>query len=282
MTASTARTSAGTRSGFSLVEMLIALTIVSVIGAALMRMMVVQLNFTNQQEALRSARSVSQGALDFLLSELHMVEASGGVESAAANSVRLRVPYQFGIVCGTTGSTTTLSMLPTDSATVSNASFSGYAWRSTSGDYVYETSASLGSGSASVCGANSITTITGGQMPGVSPATTAPAGTPVFLYQTLTYEFAGSTVIPGRMGLVRTPQATGVHEEIAVPFDATAAFQFYVLNTSTPQASPPADLSDLTGLELLLNGASEVTPHGKAKPVTFDLSAAVFFMNRSN
>ncbi len=115
----------------------------------------------------------------------------------------------------------------------------------------------------------------------MDPATTAPAGTPVFLSQTLTYQFASSGVIPGRMGLLRTPQATGVPEEIAAPFDTTTAFQFYVLNASTPQASPPADLGDLRGLALLLKGASEFTPKGRTKPVTFDLSAGVFFKNRS-
>lgn len=277
MTASTPHA----RAGLTLIEMVMAMLVLGVIGPLLMRLMLVQLDFTNQQEAVRSARSVSQGTMDFLLSELRMVEASGGVESASAKSVRLRVPYRFGIVCGTSGTTTTVSFLPTDSATLSNAWFSGYAWRSTAGDYVYETTASVASGSASACTAASITTLAGGQMLGVSPATTAPAGTPVFLYQTLTYQFGSSAVIPGRMGLLRTPQASGVPEEIAAPFDTTTAFQFYVLNASTPQASPPADLGDLRGLALLLKGASEFTPQGKTKPVVFDLSAAVFFKNRS-
>ncbi len=84
------------------------------------------------------------------------------------------------------------------------------------------------------------------------------------------------------MGLWRTPQVTGVPEEIAAPFDTTAGFQFYVLNGSAPQVSPPVDLADLRGMHLFLNGASEVTPQGQSSPVTFDLTAAVFFKNRSN
>ena len=276
MNASNARA----RAGVTLVEMLIAMVVLGLIGASMMRLMLVQLDFTNQQEAMRSARSVSQGTMGFLLSELRMVEAPGGVESATAKEVRLRVPYQFGIVCGTSGGTTTVSLLPTDSATLSNAIPSGYAWRSTSGDYVYESSLSVSSGSAAACAAESITTLAGGQMLGISPTTAAPAGTPVFFYQTLTYAFDSSTVIPGRMALLRTPQATGVPEEIAAPFDTSTAFQFYVLNASTPQASP-GTLNDLRGLALLLNGASEFTPQGHTRPVTFNLSAAVFFKNRS-
>ncbi len=282
MNTDTAPAQAGPSVGFTLLEMLITMLIVALIGSALMRLLLVQSDFTNQQEAVRSARAVSQGTLNFLLSELRMVEVSGGVEAATAKSVRLRVPYRFGIVCGTSGGTTTLSLLPTDSATVSNSTLSGYAWRATSGDYTYETGVSIGSGSASACGAESITTLPGGQIFGISPATAAPAGTPAFLYQTVTYQFDNSTVVPGRVGFWRTPQATGVPEEIATPFDTTAAFQFYVLNASSPQSAPPADLGDLRGLQLLLNGASELTPQGKSSPVTFELSAAVFFKNRNN
>ena len=53
------------------------------------------------------------------------------------------------------------------------------------------------------------------------------------------------------------------------------------LLATAAEISIAPDLGDLRGLALLLNGASEFTPQGKTKPVVFNLSAAVFFKNRS-
>ena len=73
MNTDTAPAQAGPSVGFTLLEMLITMLIVALIGSALMRLLLVQSDFTNQQEAVRSARAVSQGTLNFLLSELRMV-----------------------------------------------------------------------------------------------------------------------------------------------------------------------------------------------------------------
>ena len=43
-----------------------------------------------------------------------------------------------------------------------------------------------------------------------------PAGAPVFIYQTITYSFANSVLVPGRTALWRTV-AGGAAEEVAVP-----------------------------------------------------------------
>lgn len=104
------------------------------------------------------------------------------------------------------------------------------------------------------------------------------AGTIVFLYRTVRYEFKNSGALAGRIGLLRT--VGGTSSEIAAPFDTSARAAFCVLNNATPQIALPSPLSDARGLELRLNGASEATPRGSSAPKQSNLATSVFFNNR--
>ena len=102
------------RRGFTLVELLISLVVTAIIGAALVRMVVSQARFMDQQEAWRQARSVSRGGINRLFSDLRSVEAAGGMVAAAAGGqdFTVRVPYAFGVLCGTAGRRYTAEPLP--------------------------------------------------------------------------------------------------------------------------------------------------------------------------
>ena len=67
------------RRGFSLVELLVAFTLVAILGLMLTRFLLAQSRFTEHQHALREARMVSRHALNILESELRMVQDSGGI-----------------------------------------------------------------------------------------------------------------------------------------------------------------------------------------------------------
>jgi hypothetical protein len=106
-------------------------------------------------------------------------------------------------------------------------------------------------------------------------------GSIFFLFRRVRYEFKNSTSLPGRTGLFRTMLSGGVSEEIAAPFANTARVNFYVLNNSAAaQAGVPGTLSDVRGLELKLDGASERTPGGSAAPKVANVTTSVFFENR--
>jgi len=210
-----------------------------------------------------------------------MVEVEGGMVDAGPDSIRVRVPIAFGIICGSASGVTTISLLPTDSATLADAAPSGYAYRLGT-DYEYRDTINATAGSAAVCAADSITTVTGGQMVDLTPEATAGAGTPVFVYQTIQYDFKASSILPLRESLWRTKVSTGDAEEIAMPFDTASAFRFYVLDADTAQAAPPASLSDIRGLEFNLVGESERAPQGEREPTEFNLTATVHFKNRAN
>lgn len=281
--------------GATLVELLIGLVVASVMGAALVRGVVTEARMSEDRELWRNARQVARSSANVLIAELRMVETGAGVETAAADGLNLvaRVPYAFGVVCATNGSSTTVALLPADSVMFAAGGYSGFAWRDPStGAYTYVTSGTSLStgGSASTCTGAGITPLAAespspaGQIvvvTGTIPAGT-PAGTVVFLYRRVQYEFKASTMAPGGTGLWRTVLATGATEELAAPFHATARFRYYVAGSATPQAATPSPLSTIRGVEAQVDGRSEATGRLSAGARVVPLTAAIFFQNASN
>jgi hypothetical protein len=111
-------------------------------------------------------------------------------------------------------------------------------------------------------------------------------GTPVFLYNKIRYEMKASTAVPGKLGLYRTiitPGGAQTSEELVAPFANTAGWKFFAVNGgSVAQVSPPANLADLRGLELHLDGISENVAPGLVANESAPFTTAVFFKNRTN
>src|SRR5437870_13145531 len=91
--------------GFSLNEILIALMILGIIGAAATKMLAAQSRFFDHETNLRTARSIARNSTNVLVSDLRMVQDSGGVDSVTADGklIRILVPYRFGLVCNAVG-----------------------------------------------------------------------------------------------------------------------------------------------------------------------------------
>jgi prepilin-type N-terminal cleavage/methylation domain-containing protein len=275
------------RRGFTLVELLIGMIILGIIGAALTKLFLSQSRFFDQQSQLRRARLVSRMAVNAALSDLRMVEGTGGVVSATAAQVTLRVPYAMGIVCANSASQTTLALFPVDSVMYATAGFSGYAWRDSLGNISYvEAGTSLAADNVSVCTAANVTVLPTGRAVAVTPALPAslPAvtavGTPVFLIQRLTYEFKASVALPGRTALWRTVVATAQTDELVAPFDSSAKFRFFTGGSDTAQAAVPSPLSTMRGLELNFTSQSDHAPWATTAPERSQTVTAVFFNNQ--
>jgi len=291
------------RRGFTLVELLLSLIVTAIVGAALVRMVLGQARFMDQQEAWRGARAVARGGVNRLASDLRMVEATNGVSAAVAGGqdFTVRVPYAFGVICLAAGNTLTLSMLPVDSAMYNAPGHSGFAVRADDGTYAYYTStvldgipANIGNGNctgvaapdkpittlASMNGSPAGNTITVTSTAAFNPA--VKKGQIVFLYRRIRYQFKNSVALAGRTGLFRAPvdAVGGPEEEIATPFAATARVNFYVLNNAVAQAAVPGTLGDIRGFELVLDGMSERAPQGSATYKTANVRTSVFFENR--
>jgi hypothetical protein len=274
------------RRGVSMAELIVGMVILAIVGMSLTKVLVSQGRYFDHQKNGNLARNVSRGPLNRVVSDLRMVEALGGVVTAADTALELRVPYAIGVVCAKIAPYTHISLLPVDSAMYATPGFSGYAWRGGSGVYNYREAGnpSIATGDVAVCNAAAVTTLTSelAKVIKITPALsdTASVGTPVFLYRLIKYEFKPSTAVPGFRGLFRTVVTTGASEELASPFDNTSKFRFFVLSATVSVAAPPANLSTLRGIELLMNGMSERIPTGSAIRSTAPFTTAVFFKNR--
>jgi len=266
-----------------LIELLVSITILGILGAATVRLFVSQSRFVDQSTKQRSARAVSRTSVNVLLAELRGVEATGGVVAATSRQVTVRTPYAMGLACGAAAGRTVVSLLPTDSATLADARFAGYAYREGSGTYRYATSGASVTPSAAtaVCDAAGITTLPRGSLVELAPPIVAPfdVGSVVQLHQVIEYAFLPSAVVPGRLGLWRSVQG-GAGEELAFPFDSASAFRFLTTGSDTSLTVPPSLLSDIRGLELHFTGASEAPRAGRSAPETAQQRAAVYFLNR--
>ena len=285
------------RRGFTLAEILVAMLIVGIIFAAATRMLLNQNRFFDLQTNLKAARRVARSSTTIMLSDLRMVQDSGGVVSASVDgkTIRIRVPYLFGLVCGTNATTTTVTMLPGDSATTAMSVYAGFAWRDTistsiGGRYTYVASAGAPqtAGSPSMCTGNgagqaqmrtvSMNGRTGSlyDLPAAAP-TGAPTGAAVFLWQDITYSFAASGIYSGKIGLYRNVQG-GSNEEIMAPFDTSARFRFYQTGDDTSEVIPPA-VSNIRGVDVVLNAISPNVVSNTSKNSSGKIVTSVFFNN---
>jgi prepilin-type N-terminal cleavage/methylation domain-containing protein len=274
---------AANRSGFTLVEVMIALVITAVIGSALTSVLVNQSRFIDQQEKLSNARQVSRSALNMLMAELRMVETTGGIVAASTTSLTVRVPYAMGLVCGSNtsgGGSTRVSLLPVDSAIFSNTAPDGWAYRNSfasDAGYTYALMTGMNDNSSTDCANAQVFPVPGGRLRNVQPSAPAPIGVPMFLYRTVTYTFAASTSVPGSIALWRS--AGGTNEELVAPFVTGVGFRFFVDGSWTAEATAPSDLSTLRGVEIDLTGASERPPSASQQQERAVLTTAVFFKN---
>ena len=286
------------RSGFTLNEMLISMVILSIVGAGFTRILTYQTRYYAHQTTLRTARSVARAATNLLVSDLRIVQDSGGVDSVTVDGklVRVLVPYRFGLVCATNGNTTTVTMLPTDSASLALSVYKGFAWRNNAGassgryTYVFPSEPSgvnqpVTAGTPGTCtgGTAQLRTVTvsgrAGQL--LDLKSDAPSGAPVlapvFLFQKITYSFRASGVYPNALGLWRNVEG-GANEELVAPFDTSARFKFYTAGSDVSTVVPPA-VSDIRGIELVLSALSPRASSSNTSKEVVKVVTSVFFKN---
>jgi hypothetical protein len=283
-------------SAFTLVEILVAFTLLGILGVMFTRVIVYQGRFTDQQHALRSTRVVSRQALNVLESEIRMVQDSAGIDSASADgkTIRVLVPYRFGLNCGVFYGKQFVSMLPVDSLALAQAKYAGFAWRDQSGVYRVvlppepqgADSARISTDPGECSGSGALQaqirplTINGraGQVYELRPTqANAPRGQAIFLFQRVTYTFKASTAFPGQYGLFRSVQG-GSSEELMAPFDATARFKYWTRAAPSSVSAPPA-LELIRGIDVVFAARSSYTPMGKSTPMKSTVVASIFFKN---
>jgi prepilin-type N-terminal cleavage/methylation domain-containing protein len=279
------------RAGFTLAEMLVALTISTLIGAALTGVFLSQSRLIDQQEKLGAARGVARSPITLLMSELRMVDAHGGVLAASPDSVTLRVPYAMGVVCGpnTNNTRARVLIMPVDSTIVATAGMSGFAMRRgyrDDQDYHYFTGGTLIAAARTTCDAAGIDsqTTAGWLSVGITADLSSfgppPPGVPMFLYQNIRYAFGPSAAAPGQRALWRRVLATGTSDEIAAGFHEDARFRFFTGGAAVAEDSEPSDLTTIRGIQMVMDAESERRVAAGIERDRAMLRTAVFFRNR--
>lgn len=273
------------RRGFTLVELLVAMAVGGLLGVALTRLLVSDSKFVERQEAMLAARQTARIGLNWTAVELRMV-GNGGLAVASPDSVTVRIPYAFGITCDRFGSNHLVALTPSDSITYAGAVAEGLAWRRSDGIFVPVTGVAVSSSAnLAPCANNGVAVAPGGRLVAVSGVPGGgpwrpPPGSIAYLYHTVTYKFAASVDLPGRLALWRRA-GNGQYEELAAPFDLSSGFAFLTTSSVAAQANAPADLNTVRGIEIRLVGASERVPRGAQAPVTFPLVTQLRFRNRT-
>ena len=285
------------RRGFSLVEIITALTILAVIGGAMTKMLLSQTRGYQYDNGGRRSRTVARSAMNIMITDLRMTQDNGGVSYLDATNHRrvdVRVPVAFGVVCEVTGSGVVMAITPVDSFQLATIKFGGFAVRdATTGIYSYVSGGTLSNTSPGTChGGPSIfadTVTMGGRSGAVVAATGAPpAGTVVgsmaMLWQTVRYSFDSSRVYPNRAGLYRivSNAASADTNELIAPFSWTARFSYFTnpaQSKDTATTTAPADLNTVRGLKILLAAEAADTVPGYTGPKKSPLTTAVFFKN---
>jgi prepilin-type N-terminal cleavage/methylation domain-containing protein len=269
--------------GFTLTELLVTVVVMAMLGTALARIIIGNTRFVSQQDAMLEAREAARAAMNTMSTEFRMV-SDAGLLMARPDSVRARVPYAFGMSCGTSGGTTVVSLMPTDSAGYAAAVVGGLAWRNAAGVYAFVNNVTVApSTNTAECTPDSIRVVPGGRLVGVrnfGGQPRPPAGNLAYLYQTVTYHYRASVDLPGRIGLWRRV-GSAANEELVAPFDTSAGFGFLLGPNLVPSDTPPGNLNNVRGLELRMVGASEFVPQGKSVPAIFDLHTRIAFLNKS-
>jgi len=282
----------------TLVEVLVAMTVMALIGVSLVWLLRSQVRFADTQVASNSAREVSRTALNTFTTDLRMVDADSGVLAATSDSVTVLTPFASGLVCGTAaGGGSVIALLPYDSVNYAEGGYAGYAYidtttTGTSYSEVYQyifsgtTPTTLDSATAAAGAPCRTATDTVGLFhagavvvqPAIPDRSRYKAA---ILFRKVTYAFRPSSAVTGARGLFRTVIG-GSHgtEELVAPFDTSAKFNYY-LNTGIKTAPVTGtDLRLIRGIELQLNGKSENIVPGTTTAQQAPTTTAIFFKNR--
>jgi len=294
------RISRQVRRGFSLVEIITALTILSIIGVALTKLVLSQTRSFQFENSSRRARTASRSAMNILITDLRMTQDIGALDSVDATNNRwidVKVPIAFGIVCAVTGANTTIALVSVDSFQMAASKYGGYAIRQTTGAYSYKHAGSSDAVSvvpALNCHAPGIyadTAVIAGRAgttvnvtPG-PPAGTA-VGDPAFIWQHVRYQFDTSGIYHGRYGLWRRirgrANTDSVKEELIAPFQSTARFSYFTNPSAyndTAVKTAPAVMDQIRGLQIYLPAESSDTVPGHTAPQRANTTTSVFFKN---
>ncbi|MEO6526121.1 MAG: prepilin-type N-terminal cleavage/methylation domain-containing protein [Gemmatimonadaceae bacterium] len=293
------------RAAFTMVEIIVSLTIFGVVGLALTKMLLTQSAGFKRDVTSRRARSGARGSMNMIVSDLRMSQDVNGVALANDSTIIIKSPVVFGLVCANSAASTTIAAVAADSFVTGDTKYGGYGVRNPASPYSYTFVSAASSGTRTTGVAATCTGLARpiradtvsqsgrtGTIVTFTPGNTASTavGQPAFLWQYVAYRFrkgADSTrrlyrVSCGADTLSAGAQCT--NEELLGPFSARARFNYFVTTaTAASQDSSiktaPADLNTIRGVEFVLAAISPDTVGSSKGPASATTTTSVFFKN---
>ncbi len=242
--------------GYTLIEIIISLLVTSILGAAMVSLLVGQGRFYDRSAAAIAAQSSIRAASDFMSTELRMA-APEDLVAATPDSVSLRFDVLRAIVCDSTGTDeATLMVVDTLPDVGLSAAVTGTAYSEPyDSAYAY---ADGWTGTVTSSGSAPKTTCTDNGEPGAAPdgwyrtitgwggnfALGVPnRGSFMRQYQLLTYRFAPSVFGTG------TAIWRGDQELVGV-FDDDATFSYVMADATVQTTVSPVDLPNVRAIRV--------------------------------
>jgi prepilin-type N-terminal cleavage/methylation domain-containing protein len=257
--------------GYTLIELLVAMVLAGIVVGTLFQVLSGQGRFVEMQSSREEVQQNSRAALELLASEIRTVPAGAAIVSASRDSVTIRAPRIWGVVCALPGGgTLDLSIPAIGGATYSTNLGTGVVVNVGTVVAPIWTSAvpvtAIGA-AASTCNGADLPPWTERRRVSISATplagSTAPAiGNVAYLYEQVTYRSGISASVPGTwiqrrigdgVGATNQPMAGPVREE------AGLFFQFFAGSSTTPLTSPVSSAADRAGITRVRVGVESVS-----------------------
>lgn len=267
----------GRPAGFSLVEVLIAITVATVLGAGILALVLGQNRFYGQNDDAIYAEQSLRAALDLMAAELRMASPTDLFE-AESDRVSVRFDVLRAVVCAVNSGVSTVDLFVYDD--VSNANLpSDFRGTAVSGAYDgtytyrdgYDGSGATNGAAETVCTVN-------GAPPGEPKdryrragswhsdlAAATDTGSIVRVYGRLVYRFADSGFGSG-LAVWRNAQ------ELVSPFEEGARFRYVMDDGSVRDAVSGSELTDVRTIRIEMTATGDdPNRYGIARQIEFDV-----------
>jgi prepilin-type N-terminal cleavage/methylation domain-containing protein len=241
------------RSGFTLIELLVAMVIGAIVITSLFQLISGQGRFVELQGAHEEVQQNTRAAIELIGSELRTLPGGSTLVMAAEDSATLRTARVWGVVCAVGGLNSIDVVLPAVAGATYTAN-SGTGALANVGSVATPTwtnavtvsgigPAAATCGGAALPGGTERRTLTVSSIPqsGGAPAS---VGSPIYLYEQVTYRTGVSAGIPGKWIQRRVGNtATSTNQPMAGPIDESTGlkFRYFAGAATTPLTTPILD-----------------------------------------
>jgi prepilin-type N-terminal cleavage/methylation domain-containing protein len=244
------------RNGFTVIELLVALVIGGVVIGSLFQLLGGQGRFVEMQSAREEVQQNTRASLELIGSELRTLPGGDALVEAASDSITIRAPRVWGVVCAVGGATSFDVAFPV----IAGANYTTNLGTGMVVNFGTPTAPVWSSAARVTAIGNGATTCDGSALPAeierrtltvaTTPqngATTPVSGDVLYLYEQVTYRTGTSAGVPGLWIQRRVGEGIdSSNQPLAGPIESNGnglRFEYFSGSSSTALSTPITDAS---------------------------------------